>query len=125
MPASPRMTSTPLRLPRASSSSRSRAWRALDRPRNAGGPWAVAISPQRYRGGPTRDIPGRDERPIAGPYLHQPRPQEVTMSTTELHTTATETSGIATVPMRFEVTALPVADVDRAKAFYQSIGWRL
>jgi catechol 2,3-dioxygenase-like lactoylglutathione lyase family enzyme len=27
--------------------------------------------------------------------------------------------------MRFEVTALPVADVDRAKAFYQSIGWRL
>ena len=48
------------------------------------------------------------------------------MSTTQLNTTtATEASGVATVPMRFEVTALPVADVDRAKAFYQSLGWRL
>ena len=27
--------------------------------------------------------------------------------------------------MRFEVTALPVADVDRAKAFYEGLGWRL
>src|SRR4051812_44597667 len=26
---------------------------------------------------------------------------------------------------QFEVTALPVADVDRAKAFYQRLGWRL
>ena len=32
---------------------------------------------------------------------------------------------VATVPMRFEVTTLPVADVDRAKAFYQRLGWRL
>ncbi len=35
---------------------------------------------------------------------------------------ATEASGVA---MRFEVTTLPVADVDRAKAFYQGLGWRL
>jgi catechol 2,3-dioxygenase-like lactoylglutathione lyase family enzyme len=27
--------------------------------------------------------------------------------------------------MRFEVTTLPVADVDRAKQFYQRLGWRL
>jgi catechol 2,3-dioxygenase-like lactoylglutathione lyase family enzyme len=27
--------------------------------------------------------------------------------------------------MRYEVTVLPVADVDRAKAFYQGLGWRL
>ena len=27
--------------------------------------------------------------------------------------------------MTFEVTTLPVADVDRAKAFYQRLGWRL
>jgi len=27
--------------------------------------------------------------------------------------------------MKFEVTTLPVADVDRAKAFYQRLGWRL
>lgn len=31
----------------------------------------------------------------------------------------------ATVPMRFEVAVLPVADVDRAKAFYVGLGWRL
>ena len=39
--------------------------------------------------------------------------------------TATEASGVAAVPIRFEVTTLPVADVDRAKAFYQRLGWRL
>jgi catechol 2,3-dioxygenase-like lactoylglutathione lyase family enzyme len=48
------------------------------------------------------------------------------MSTTQTDTnTATEATGVATVPTRFEVTTLPVADVDRAKAFYQSLGWRL
>jgi catechol 2,3-dioxygenase-like lactoylglutathione lyase family enzyme len=48
------------------------------------------------------------------------------MSTTPLSgDTATEPSAVAAVPMRFEVTALPVADVDRAKAFYQRLGWRL
>jgi catechol 2,3-dioxygenase-like lactoylglutathione lyase family enzyme len=34
-------------------------------------------------------------------------------------------SGAATVPLRFEVTVIPVGDVDRAKAFYQGLGWRL
>jgi catechol 2,3-dioxygenase-like lactoylglutathione lyase family enzyme len=29
------------------------------------------------------------------------------------------------VPLRFEVTVLPVSDVDRAKAFYEGLGWRL
>ena len=33
--------------------------------------------------------------------------------------------GAAAVRMRFEVVVLPVADVDRAKAFYQRLGWRL
>jgi catechol 2,3-dioxygenase-like lactoylglutathione lyase family enzyme len=36
-----------------------------------------------------------------------------------------EASGATPVPMRFEVTTLPIADVDRAKAFYQRLGWRL
>jgi catechol 2,3-dioxygenase-like lactoylglutathione lyase family enzyme len=27
--------------------------------------------------------------------------------------------------MKLEVTILPVADVDRAKDFYQNLGWRL
>ena len=37
---------------------------------------------------------------------------------------ATESSGAVGVSMAFEVTTLPVADVDRAKAFYQGLGWR-
>jgi catechol 2,3-dioxygenase-like lactoylglutathione lyase family enzyme len=32
---------------------------------------------------------------------------------------------LATVPMRFEATPIPVTDFDRAKAFYQRLGWRL
>jgi catechol 2,3-dioxygenase-like lactoylglutathione lyase family enzyme len=38
--------------------------------------------------------------------------------------TAGKGSGPAPVALRFEVTVLPVADVDRAKAFYQGLGWR-
>ena len=38
---------------------------------------------------------------------------------------ATDASRPAPVTTRFEVTTLPVADVDRAKAFYQGLGWRL
>src|SRR4051794_4640236 len=48
------------------------------------------------------------------------------MTSTELSDdTATETPRAETAPVRFEVTALPVADVDRAKSFYQRLGWRL
>ena len=36
-----------------------------------------------------------------------------------------EGQDLATVAMKFEVTPIPVADVDRAKAFYQRLGWRL
>ncbi len=36
-----------------------------------------------------------------------------------------EGQDVAKVQMRFEVTPIPVADVDRAKAFYQRLGWRL
>lgn len=32
---------------------------------------------------------------------------------------------LATVPMKFEVTPIPVTDFDRAKAFYQRLGWQL
>src|SRR3954447_20997318 len=40
-------------------------------------------------------------------------------------TTAAQAADAKAVPARFEVTTLPVADVDRAKAFYQGLGWRL
>ena len=36
-----------------------------------------------------------------------------------------EGQDLATIPMKFEVTPIPVADVDRAKSFYQRLGWRL
>ena len=39
--------------------------------------------------------------------------------------TATEIAEVGTVDMKLEVVTLPVSDVDRAKAFYQSLGWRL
>jgi catechol 2,3-dioxygenase-like lactoylglutathione lyase family enzyme len=48
------------------------------------------------------------------------------MTTTELTTaTATNESRGAAPAQKFEVTTLPVADVDRAKAFYERLGWRL
>lgn len=47
------------------------------------------------------------------------------MSTTDVSgDAATAAEGVA-IAMRFEVAVLPVADVDRAKAFYQRLGWRL
>jgi catechol 2,3-dioxygenase-like lactoylglutathione lyase family enzyme len=32
---------------------------------------------------------------------------------------------VGTVPMKLEVVTVPVSDVDRAKTFYLSLGWRL
>jgi catechol 2,3-dioxygenase-like lactoylglutathione lyase family enzyme len=48
------------------------------------------------------------------------------MSTTQADPTVlTPQPGDATIPMRFEVTTLAVADVDRSRAFYERLGWRL
>ena len=48
------------------------------------------------------------------------------MSTTPMSAgAAAEASGVSTVPVRLEVIRLPVTDYDRAKAFYQRLGWRL
>jgi catechol 2,3-dioxygenase-like lactoylglutathione lyase family enzyme len=38
---------------------------------------------------------------------------------------ATDGSKASAVDMKLEVTVLPVSDVDRAKRFYESLGWRL
>ena len=46
-------------------------------------------------------------------------------STQESAGAAADGSGRAPVAMRYEVTVLPVADVDRAKAFCQQLEWRL
>jgi catechol 2,3-dioxygenase-like lactoylglutathione lyase family enzyme len=46
-----------------------------------------------------------------------------------MNQTDTETSATSSPPkpgeVRLEVVAVPVSDVDRAKAFYESLGWRL
>jgi catechol 2,3-dioxygenase-like lactoylglutathione lyase family enzyme len=48
------------------------------------------------------------------------------MSTTELRSeTATGTPGVRALDMKLEVIVIPVSDVDRAKAFYGRLGWRL
>jgi catechol 2,3-dioxygenase-like lactoylglutathione lyase family enzyme len=44
------------------------------------------------------------------------------MSSTD---TSTDTPEVGTIDMKLEVVTLPVSDVDRAKSFYQSLGWRL
>jgi predicted enzyme related to lactoylglutathione lyase len=50
---------------------------------------------------------------------------EATMSTTGAAGQTTNQSSSASVALKFEVAVIPVADVDRAKAFYEGLGWRL
>jgi catechol 2,3-dioxygenase-like lactoylglutathione lyase family enzyme len=40
-------------------------------------------------------------------------------------TSATETPKARTVDMKFEIVVIPVSDIDRAKRFYETLGWRL
>jgi catechol 2,3-dioxygenase-like lactoylglutathione lyase family enzyme len=40
-------------------------------------------------------------------------------------TGATKTSNVQTVDLKLEVVVIPVSDVDRAKRFYDGLGWRL
>ena len=48
------------------------------------------------------------------------------MSTTDVSTDSpTDTPKPGTIAMKLEVVAVPVSDVDRAKEFYASLGWRL
>jgi catechol 2,3-dioxygenase-like lactoylglutathione lyase family enzyme len=55
-----------------------------------------------------------------------PEPEERDMSMPERHSeTAIATPRARMVDMKLEVVVIPVSDVDRAKAFYGSLGWRL
>jgi catechol 2,3-dioxygenase-like lactoylglutathione lyase family enzyme len=47
------------------------------------------------------------------------------MSDTQMSSATKRAAAPASVPLRLEVTVLGVSDVDRAKAFYQRLGWRL
>src|SRR5215471_17202897 len=46
------------------------------------------------------------------------------MSATEIHGPGRDAAA-GTADMRLEVQIIPVSDVDRAKQFYQRLGWRL
>jgi catechol 2,3-dioxygenase-like lactoylglutathione lyase family enzyme len=51
---------------------------------------------------------------------------EVSMADTDVSgETTSETQSALGMDMKLEVVTLPVSDVDRAKRFYQSLGWRL
>jgi catechol 2,3-dioxygenase-like lactoylglutathione lyase family enzyme len=51
---------------------------------------------------------------------------EVTMRDTQIsNERANQIPSAATVDLRLEVVVIPVSDVDRAKRFYASLGWRL
>jgi catechol 2,3-dioxygenase-like lactoylglutathione lyase family enzyme len=41
------------------------------------------------------------------------------------HEHTTDVAGAAPVDLKLEAVAIPVADVDRAKRFYETLGWRL
>jgi len=47
------------------------------------------------------------------------------MSTQTINEQATRTRTASTVDQKLEVVVVPVADVDRAKRFYEGLGWRL
>jgi catechol 2,3-dioxygenase-like lactoylglutathione lyase family enzyme len=47
------------------------------------------------------------------------------MSTQTVNQDATHTRPATTLAQKLEVVALPVADVDRTKRFYEGLGWRL
>lgn len=47
------------------------------------------------------------------------------MSTTQTSADVSQTPEAVTIPYRFEAVVIPVTDVDRAKAFYLSLDWRL
>jgi catechol 2,3-dioxygenase-like lactoylglutathione lyase family enzyme len=46
------------------------------------------------------------------------------MSAAEVHDPSRD-AAVGKVDMKFEVQVIPVSDVDRAKEFYQRLGWRL
>ena len=47
------------------------------------------------------------------------------MSTQTIHQDATHIRTAVTTDLKLEVVVLPVSDVDRARRFYESLGWRL
>ena len=47
------------------------------------------------------------------------------MSSTDVSAASSNGSAHATIDLKLEVITVPVSDIERAKAFYESLGWRL
>jgi catechol 2,3-dioxygenase-like lactoylglutathione lyase family enzyme len=47
------------------------------------------------------------------------------MTSTEIRTDPTSTTSVGVVDLKLEAVVVPVSDVDRSKAFYADLGWRL
>src|SRR5581483_12013659 len=77
---------------------------------------------------PAHDRGPHGREPSCQPASFRTNPANIggTKMSTQVSAEATsQVSGPATTALRFEVTMLPVADVERAKAFYEGLGWRL
>jgi catechol 2,3-dioxygenase-like lactoylglutathione lyase family enzyme len=86
--------------------------------------------PGRVRGvldqGPTRDYTGATDQWQRHAPSKANRPTEVKMSSSDVSTASSkEMAEVSTIDMALEVVTVPVSDVERAKRFYQSLGWRL
>ena len=63
---------------------------------------------------------------VASILIHSPANTEVTNEHTQtIHEDATHIRTAATTDLKLEVVVIPVSDVDRARRFYESLGWRL
>jgi catechol 2,3-dioxygenase-like lactoylglutathione lyase family enzyme len=65
----------------------------------------------------------RDHRALDYSRCRHSEREEIDMSDTS--TAATNTGNLGGVDLKLEVVVIPVADVDRAKHFYEGLGWRL
>ena len=73
-----------------------------------------------------RTVPRSMRFPATAGQGSDPSHKELNMSSTQVRSeTAIETPRARRVEMKLEVVVLPVSDVDRAKNFYQGLGWRL
>ena len=76
--------------------------------------------------GTTTVVPGATRRGEKATVIPDTTPTEAAMNKTEVRSPdASETASVGRVDMKLEAVVIPVSDVDRAKEFYENLGWRL
>ena len=88
----------------------------VDRSPGAGPPTARMVA--RARPAVDRQEAKRDRRSLT-------RAREAAMSATEVPSSAMSGASVGRADMKLEAVVIPIANVDRAKEFYESLGWRL